>query len=238
MSEPVAIDGSEAPHVVRRIVVWRRLEPGDVRTPGSEVAPESPHLEAKILEVAISQKLAEDLDRIARKKDEIAAASSGWMARYEPAGVLLAISGSALVGAWLDYLPDGIVPFAAVGVLVSGVLGRLSLARKRNLENASARQWKGTRESEELEEITARLAPGWDRFARAIKDDSGFRTDVRVGDIHQAERLVSIDPQRLAHPSTWKDQSAKNEVRYGWMYADGRVIEQTAELEDAPKDTL
>ena len=61
----------------------------------------------------------------------------------------------------------------------------------------------------------------------------GFRTDVRVGDIHEAERLVSVSLERITHPDTWKADAEEREVRYGWVFSDGRYDEQVAELEES-----
>ena len=110
---PIAIDGSDPPHVVRKIVVWRRLEPGDIRTPGTELSAESPHLEAKVMKVAIAESLHADLTRLWKKKDETTAATTQWTTRYEPAGVLFATGGGAMVGVLLDYLPLDVFWFAA-----------------------------------------------------------------------------------------------------------------------------
>lgn len=232
MSEPTAIDGSDGPLIVRRIVVWRRLEPGDVRTPGTELAPESPHLEAKILEVGIAQALFDELERLQQKKDEVTSIASGWMTRYEPAGVLFATGGALAVGAWLDYLPFLVLPVAGTLVLLGVALGVMTRALKLKRDKDAEARWKATKERDELAKIERRLTPRWERFATKLREDTGFRADVRVGDIHEADRLVSIDPSRLTHPDTWKPDPKPNDVRYGWMYADGRVVEQRAELED------
>lgn len=232
MSKPTAIDGSDGPLVVRRVVVWRRLEPGDVRTPGTELAPESPHLEAKVLEVGISRELFEDLERLEKKRGEVTAGASAWVTRYEPAGAVFATGGGLVVGAWLDYLPPFVLPFGAavtaLGVAAGMATRVLKLKRDREVEA----RWRATKEREELAKIERRLTPRWERFATKLREESGFRADVRVGDIHEADRLVSIDPSRITHPDTWRPDPKPNDVRYGWMYADGRVVEQRAELED------
>src|SRR5690606_41596474 len=100
MTKPTAIDGSDGPLVVRRIVVWRRLEPGDVRTPGTELAPESGHIEAKTIEVGIAEELFADLEGLQKKRDEALSLASRWSARYEPARVLFAGRASVRVAAW------------------------------------------------------------------------------------------------------------------------------------------
>lgn len=232
MSEPTAIDGSDGPLTTRRIVVWRRLEPGDVRTPGTEIAPESPHLEAKILEVGIAEELHADLARLWKKRDEVTAIASSWSARYEPAGILFAIGGSLAIAGLLDMLPFESLPLAGSLAVLGAAVGVWTRVRKRALEREAAKRWRATDEREELEKIEKRLTPRWERFATKLREEEGFRTDVRVGDIHEAERLVSIDPALLTHPDTWKADAGKNDVRYGWMYRDGRVVEQKAELED------
>jgi hypothetical protein len=232
MTEPVAIDGSTGPLVARRIVVWRRLEPGDVRTPGTELAPESTHLEAKIIEVGIARSLHDDLARIQAKRDATASRATGLSTRYEPAGVLLTIGGSLAVGAWLDYLPDVVLPVAGSLVVLAFAVGAFTKANKKRREVEADRAWRVTEERGERERIEKRLAPRWERFATKLREDTGFRAEVRVGDIHEADRLVSIDVERITHPDTWTPDPKPNDVRYGWRYADGRIVEQKAELED------
>ncbi len=236
MTKPTAIDGSDGPLVVRRIVAWRRLEPGDVRTPGTEIAPESPHLEAKILEVGIAEALLEELERLEAKRAEVTAAASGWLTRYEPGGVLFATGGALAVGAWLDYLPEYVLPFAGSLVVLGIAVGTMTRAFKLRRDKAAEKSWRATKERDELAKIERRLEGRWERFATRLREETGFRTDVRVGDIHEADRLVSIDPKRIAHPDTWRPDPKPNDVRYGWMYADGRVVEQKAELEDTAED--
>jgi hypothetical protein len=229
---PTAIDGSDGPLVTRRIVVWRRLEPGDVRTEGTEIAPESPHLEAKIVEVGIAKARHEEMARLWKKKDEVTAIAASWTTRYEPAGALLAIGGSLVVATLLDMLPLVVMPFAASLVVLAAAAGFATKMRKVARDREAAARWLKTDERVGLEKIEKLLLPRWERFATKMREESGFRTDVRVGDIHEADRLVSIDPALLTHPSTWSADALPNEVRYGWMYRDGRVVEQKAELED------
>jgi hypothetical protein len=235
VDKPTAIDGSDGPLTTRRIVVWRRLEPGDVRTPGTEIAPESPHIEAKIIEVGIATELHEDLARLWKKRDEVTSIATTWTARYEPAGVLFAIGGSGVIATLLDMLPFMMLPLSVSFVVLGATVGVWTRARKRTREREAARRWRATEEREELEKIEKRLVPRWERFAAKLREEEGFRADVRVGDIHEADRLVSIDPALLTHPDTWKPDAEPNEVRYGWMYRDGRVLEQKAELEDNTK---
>lgn len=237
MSKPTAIDGSDGPLVVRRVVVWRRLEPGDVRTPGTELAPESPHLEAKVLEVGISRELFEDLERLEKRRAEVTSGATAWVTRYEPAGAVFATGGGLVVGAWLDYLPPFVLAFGAavtaLGVAAGMATRVLKLKRDREVEA----RWRATKEREELAKIERRLTPRWERFATKLREESGFRADVRVGDIHEADRLVSIDPARITHPDSWRPDPKPNDVRYGWMYSDGRVVEQRAELEDTDEES-
>lgn len=232
--EPIPIDGSEGePLVTRRIVVWRRLEPGDVRTPGTEIAPESPHLEVKILEVGIAASLHDRLRELWTKRDEATAVASGWSARYEPAGVLFTIGGAMAVGIGLDYLPRAALPLAGSFVALGFAVGVLTKMRSVRGRLQADRRWRDMPERGELEKIERTITPRWERFATKLRDESGFRTDVRVGDIHEADRLVSLEVARLTHPDTWRPDPKPNEVRYGWRYSDGRVVEQQAELEDA-----
>ncbi|HJL16297.1 MAG TPA: hypothetical protein RMH99_11610 [Sandaracinaceae bacterium LLY-WYZ-13_1] len=232
MDEPIAIDGSEGPLVVRRVVVWRRLEPGDVRTPGTEIAPESPHLEAKVVPVGIAEDLLADMTRLWDKRDEVTEVAHGWSARYEPAGILFALGGGLLVGTWLDYLPETVTLFAASVALLGVAIGVYTRVQKGRLEAHAERRWHDTEERLELERLEKRMARRWERFVERLREE-GFRTDVRVGDVHEADRLVSVDVSRLTHPETWRADGREDEVRYGWVYGDGRVVEQVAELEDS-----
>ena len=236
MTTPTAIDGSDGPLVVRRIVVWRRLEPGDARTPGSELAPESPHLEARVVEVGIAKALFDDLERLHAKHDEVMLLASRWSRRYEPAGVLFTIGGSMVVGAWLEYLPAYTLPFAASLVLLGVAVGVVTKVLKSKSEREAEQRWRTMPEKNELAAIEKRLEPRWERFATKLREETGFRADVRVGDIHEADRLVSLDPARVTHPDMWRPDPKPAQVRYGWRYADGRVIEKEAELEDTDED--
>jgi hypothetical protein len=230
---PVVIDASDGPHVVRKVVVWRRLEPGDARTPGTEVSAESPHLEAKVIDVAISKDLHADLKRLWKKRDEVTAIAEAWNTRYEPAGVLFSIGGGGLVGVLLDYLPPEAfwvcTSFTGLGIAV----GWYTRATKAKAEADAGKAWFRTDERKQLESIEKRLEPRWKRFAKKLLQNDGFRTEVGVGDIHEADKLVSIDLERISHPDTWKADAEEREVRYGWVFGDGRYAEQVAELEES-----
>lgn len=236
MDDPVAIDGSDGPLSTRRVVVWRRLEPGDVRTPGTELTPESPHIEAKIVTVGVAASLRDELERLWAKKLEATAAARGWSTRYEPAGVPFALGGGLAIGAWLDFLPDVVLPFAGSLTTLGAAIGFFTRTRKRAREREAEQRWQKMPEREQLAAIEKTLRPRWERFAERLKDEQGFRTDVRVGDIHEADRLVSLDVDALVNPATWTAEPGENEVRYGWVYADGRVVEQVAELEDTERE--
>lgn len=238
MTEPTAIDGSDGPLVTRRLVVWRRLEPGDARTPGTELAPESPHLEAQILEVGIAETLFEDLKRLEAMREAAHAVRARWTTRYEPAGVLFTVGGAVSAGALLQYVPPFVLPFTLSLALLGVGVGFWTRSRKTKSEREAERRWRAMPEHKELASIEKRLLPRWERFATKLRENTEFRADVRVGDIHEADRLVSLDPARIAHPDTWRPDAKPTDVRYGWRYADGRVIEKEAELEDtdAPED--
>ncbi len=228
---PIAIDGSGEPQVVRRLVVWRRLEPGDVRTPGTELSAESPYLEAKVVEVGVSEATLARLEALheARAAAEV---SGGWMTRYEPAGVLLTVGGGLSVGALLDYLPDVVLPATGSLAVLGVAVGVLTRARKAKAEAEAQRRWQATDERRELERLEKRLGPRWERFARELREETGFRTEVGVGDIHEADRLVSIERARLCDPASWRPDAREGEVRYSWVFRDGRAVEQIAELEE------
>ena len=234
MDQPTRIDGGEGKAVVvRKVVVWRRLEPGDARTPGTELSPESPHLEAKILEVAIGKKMFADIVRLWKEKDAVNSVSAGWTARYEPAGVLFATGGSGMVAVLLDYLPLEAFWVSGSIALLGIAVGTWTRARKTKTDADAESAWRAMPERRELTQIEKILAPRWKRFSDRLREETGFRTDVRVGDIHDAERLVSIDPARMSHPDMWRPDEHPKEVRYGWVFADGRCVQQVAELEDS-----
>jgi hypothetical protein len=233
MDAPLALDRSDGPLAVRRLVVWRRLEPGDARTPGTELAPESPHLEARVVEVGIAESLREELARLQRARDEVTTIGGGWSTRYEPAGVLLASGGGLSVGVGLEYLPAGLWPFALSLAGLGAAVGVFTRTRKDRRAREAERRWRDAPERAELEALEARLRPAWRRFVDELREE-GFRTEVRIGEAHEAERLQSLDEARLAHPDTWAPDAAPEEVRYGWVFADGRVVEQVAVLEGDP----
>ena len=105
--------------------------------------------------------------------------------------------------------------------------------RKRKAETEAALLWQKTDERRALEQIDKTLTPRWKRFSQKLLESSGFRTEVRIGDVHEADRLASIELERISHPDTWRPDEKPREVRYGWVFSDGRFVEQVAELEDA-----
>ncbi len=234
MEDPVRLDGGEGGAVVvRKLAVWRRLEPGDERTPGTEISPESPHLEVKIVKVAVGKTMYADAQRLWKKRDEVNAVASGWTRRYEPAGALFATGGSGMVGVLLDYLPLEVFWLSGSLAILGVAVGAWTRARKTKAEREADAAWRATPERRELEQIDKTLSPRWRRFAKRLHEASGFRTDVFVGDVHDTDRLVSIDLARITHPDTWRPDDKPDEVRYGWLFADGRYVEQVAELEDS-----
>ncbi|MCA9613688.1 MAG: hypothetical protein KC586_13120, partial [Myxococcales bacterium] len=233
MDAPIRLDGTEKGPVVRRkIVVWRRLEPGDVRTPGTEIAPESPHIEAKVIQIAIAKKTFEELERLWKKRDEVTAVAAQWTTRYEPAGVLFAIGGSGMIAVGLDYLPPALFWVCASFTGLGAAVGLLTRARKAKADGEATAAWNRTEERRALDQLEKTLTPRWKRFSQKLLEKEGFRTDVRVGDVHDADRLVSIDADRITHPDTWRADEKRREVRYGWVFSDGRYAEQVAELEE------
>ncbi|MFK7991697.1 MAG: hypothetical protein AB8I08_37115 [Sandaracinaceae bacterium] len=233
---PHAVDGSKGELVVRRLVVWRRLEPGDARTPGTEIAPEHEHIEARVVEVGIAPSLRNDLVRLGRVRDEALEQKSSWTARYEPAGVLFSVGGGIAVGTWLDYLPDVLQPVAASLAVIGACVGLFTRRRRDRVDKATQQRWQKTDEHREASQIEKSLRPRWERFATRLLEETGFRVELRVGDVHEAERLISLDPDALCDPATWLPDQAEDEVRYGWGFADGRVVQQVAILEDNEED--
>ncbi|MBZ0121237.1 MAG: hypothetical protein K8H88_29850 [Sandaracinaceae bacterium] len=231
--ETHAIDGSSGPLIERTVVVWRRLEPGDVRTPGTEEAPESPYLEAKLCKVGIARERHADLARLWKIREAVLGKSGNWMTRYEPAGVTFTLGAAFVVGIWLDYLPEQLLTGAGALMLAGVAIGVITRLRKRQHERATAAKWSAREERAELARHEKILREGWERFGKNLKE-AGFRTDVRVGDLDEADRLCSIDTGAIIDPATWEPSKKADQVRYIAVLPGGRAIERVAEVEDDP----
>jgi len=233
MSEPEvrAVIPGEGPSVRRRIVVWRRLEPGDVRSPGAVFAPESPFLEARCVEITLPLSFHASMVRLAEARARARALPKTAWIEYEPAGVLIAGAGGAAFGAWLDYLRpaslflNGAAVVGSLGVVLAVVAKR----RRARAEADAAQRWATSKEKPEHDEIARTLAEGWFRVVQDLKRDTGFHTEVRVAEgSTDPLRLASIDPRPLLgggsfDPEDWLPTEGGG-VRYEAMHASGELV--------------
>lgn len=223
------VEGPE-PLLRRRIVVWRRLEPGDVRTPGSLAVPESPFLEAKVLDIAIPLELHERMKSLAEARARATAIPRSPLLEYEPAGVLISGAGGIGVGVWLDYLrPAEVFQWIALGALIAGLaLAVIAKVRRRSAEAKAASRWSAASERKEHEEVSRELAESWIRFSQNLKRDTGFHTEIRVAEgSSDPLRLASIDPRPMTQGSMDPEDFLPTEgggVRYEALHAAGEIV--------------
>lgn len=226
-----AIVEGPGPVVRRRIVVWRRLEPGDVRTPGSLPVPESPYLEAKVLDISIPVSVHEEMKRLAAARARATAMPVSPLLRFEPAGTLIAAAGGMGVGTWLDYLrPAEVFSMITLAALVIGILLAVyGKARLRAEQSAAAARWQAAPEREEYEALARRIAEQWASFAQKLRKDTGFHTEIRVAEgSSDPMRLASIDPRPFAagagfDPEDWMPTEGGG-VRYETIHAAGEIV--------------
>lgn len=235
------VDG-DGPLVRRRIVTWRRLEPGDVRSPGSLEVPESPFLEAKLVEVAVPASVHEDMVRLAKARAKATALTKVPLIDYEPAGVLIAAAGGMAVGAWLEYLRPASWFLIAAGVLfvVGAIVAAVAKRRRAVVEAEAEARWLSAPERKEHDALARELAQGWLRFAQTLKRESGFHVEIRVAEgSSDPLRLASIDPRPLEgasgfDPEDWLPTEGGG-VRYEALHAGGeiatRLMPNTKEIE-------
>jgi hypothetical protein len=223
------VDG-EAPFVRRRIVVWRRLEPGDVRTPGSVNVPESPFLEAKVVDIALPRAVHDEMKRLASVKASTTAIPKSPLLEYEPAGVLISAAGGIGIGVWLEYLrPIEVFQPIAIAAGILGVgLALVAKSRRRKAENEAAERWRNAPEREDYERMARDLAAGWARFVHAIKE-RGFHTEIRVAEgSNDPLRLASLDPRPFQgaqgfDPEDWLPTEGEAGVRYEVIHVGGEI---------------
>lgn len=199
------IDGSSGPLVRRKILVFRRLEPGDVRTPGTHLLPHSPYLEALPVEVAMGKSFHDDMVRVQQKRAETLTAGKSLMQSFDIPGMLIAGAGGGVVGSYLGYMPEHFRP-ALLGIFGVGVaFGVVTFVLRKRAEEAALQRWKSLPEYKEHERIGRELAEAWVRFTAQVKRESGFHTELRVGEGgSDPQRLCSIDPRGfLAIPPTF-----------------------------------
>ena len=241
---PGASTPGEGAPVRRRVVVWRRLEPGDVRTPGSIDVPESPFLEAKVVEIAVPAAVHAEMVRLAAARASATALAKVPLIDYEPAGVLIAAAGGMAVGAWLEYLRPAswFFPAAAVIFVVGVIVATIAKRRRAVVEAEAAARWERAPEKEEHDALARELAQGWLRFAQDLKRDTGFHVEIRVAEgSSDPVRLASIDPRLMDgakgfDPEDWLPTEGGG-VRYEALHAGGeiatRLMPGTMEVGDA-----
>ena len=226
----------ETTWVRRKMVVFRRLEPDDVRTAGSFVVEESPYLEARLVELRIPKKTHREMVALAKKRRDTLSIASGLMRSYEPAGWLLAGAGGGLVGVWLDYLPFAFL-WPLVGVLIAGVgVGIATRFGRTNAEAEADRRWGASPDKKEHDALARELAESWAAAQASLKRESGFHTVIRVaeGSVDPL-RLASIDPRPYAadpplfDPDDFLPSEESGAVRYELVHATGEVVTRALE---------
>ncbi|MDQ3031884.1 MAG: hypothetical protein M3Y87_05655 [Myxococcota bacterium] len=223
------VDG-KGPLVRRRIVAWRRLEPGDVRTPGSIDVPESPFLEAKLFEIGVPAEVHAEMKRLAAAKTKATAIPSSPLTEYEPAGILISAAGGIAVGVWLEYLrPETWFNYAAMVLGAIGVvLAVVAKQRRRAAEAEADARWSAMPEKKEYESLAREVAQGWVRFTQTVKKDAGFHVEIRVAEgSSDPLRLASIDPRPMVaargfDPEDWMPTEGGG-VRYEALHTAGEI---------------
>lgn len=222
------VDGSTGPLVRRKIVVFRRLEPGDVRTPGSHQLPHSPYLEGKVVDVALSKSFHDDLVRVEAKRAEVLGTGDGSLLhRFDIPGVILAGAGATWIGSYLGYAPESFRPALAVAFGVGVVLALATRVLKARADAAATERWKTVPERKEHERLGRELAEAWIRFGSQVKSEHpGFHTEVRVGEGGTTpQRLCSIDPRGfVAIPPSFDSQDWLPTVGGGVRYEEIDVM--------------
>lgn len=239
------VDGSTGPLVKRKIVVFRRLEPGDIRTPGTHQLPHSPYLEGKVLDLALSKSFFDDMERVEKKRQEILGSGDGSLLhRFDIPGILIAGAGATLVGSTMGYAPVSLRP-VLIGILVVGVvLGFVTRALKSRADAEAQARWKAAPEHKENERLGRELAEAWVRFSAQVKrEHDGFHTELRVGEGSTApQRLCSLDPRGFtAMPPTFDSQdwlpTVGGGVRYEEIDVMGELVTRGLEgVDDWPED--
>jgi hypothetical protein len=232
-------DATDASFVRRKVVVFRRLEPGDVRSEGSHKLEESPYLEARVLELAVPKRIHEEMVALDKKKREALSVATGYFRSYDPAGVLLATGGTGLFGIWLDYLPSAFwMPFAAI--MLFGVAVGVWTKRASQLGIAeAAKRWTESADRKSYDLLAKDISEAWTRVANTIRREDGFYTDLRVAEgSADPVRLASIDPRPYTSeppafdPDDFLPSVATGDdcpVRYEHVHATGEVITKSIE---------
>lgn len=225
------VDGSAGPLVRRKVLVFRRLEPGDVRAPGARPMPESPYVEAKVLDVAVGKSTHDDMVRLAKRRAEVLDAGQSLLHRYDLPGMVIAGSAAGFLGSYFDYVPERFRVGLGVAFVIGVVLGVVTRSLRKAAEEAALARWSALPESKEHDRLARDLAEGWERFASQVKrEHEGFYTELRVAEGSTApERLCSIDPRPFGErpprfdPEDWLPTEGGG-VRYEVVDAMGEIV--------------
>ena len=237
------VEGSHGPLVRRKVLVFRRLEPGDVRTPGSHTLPHSPYLEAKLVEVALSKSLHEDMIRVSAKRAATLTADRSLLHTFDIPGMVLGAAGGGIAGSFLGYMPNHLRPalWALFGLGVA--LGIVTRLLRRRAEEEAAARWAAMPEHKEHERIARELSEGWLRFSALVTRELGFHTELRVGEgSSEPQRLCSIDPRGfMAVPPTFDPEdwlpTEGGGVRYEEVDVMGELVTRGLEgVDDVPTE--
>lgn len=227
--------------VRRKIVVFKRLEPGDSPSLGSHPLKESPYLEGRVVEIAIGKELHERMVALEKRRTGTVRDTVSLGAKYDIPGMLIAGAGGGMVGAFFDFLPLHIVPYLA-GIFGLGVvLGFVTRVRKRGGEIAAEERWKAMPEQKEYDALARDLSDAWISFANELKKDPGYHVELRVAEgSDDPLRLASIDPRGfIAMPPTFDPEdflpTEGAGVRYEVVHAQGEVVTRLLEgVKDSP----
>ncbi|MFO0681847.1 MAG: hypothetical protein U0234_07350 [Sandaracinus sp.] len=235
MSVRVLLGDATGPLVRRKIVVFRRLEPGDTMQLGSHPLRESPYLEGKILEIALGKSVHDDMTRLAKRRAEVLSEASGLLSSYDLAGMIVSGAGGGLFGVWLDYLPGWLTPYLVGAIGVGAVVGFWTRMRKRGAELAAEEKWRAAPERKEHDELARTLSEKWIAFGLDVKKEMGFHTEVRVAEgSDDPLRLASIDPRGFVAMPPYFDPedflpTDGAGVRYEAVHAGGEVVTRLCE---------
>ncbi len=232
-------DATDTAWVRRKIVVFRRLEPGDVRSEGSHVLEESPYLEARLLELALPKRVHDEMVALDQKRREIKAVASGYFRSYDPAGVLFASGGTGLFGAFFDYLPRLFFYPSIVLMVLGVVVGFLTKRASLNGIAEGEKRWNESADRKAYNQVAKDISEAWIRAANTIRREDGFYTDLRVAEgSADPLRIASLDPRPYTSdppafdPDDFLPSVATGDdcpVRYEQVHATGEVITKSVE---------
>lgn len=238
------VDGTDGPLVRRKILVFRRLEPGDVRATGARAMPESPYVEAKLLDLAVGKDVHDDMVRLHKLRESVLDAGASMLHRYDLPGIVIAGAGAGIFGTYFDYVPERFRTGLFITFVVGVVLAFVTRSLRKAAEEAALARWRAMPESREHDELAADLLAGWERFQAAMKrEHPGFHAELRVAEGSGApERLCSIDPRPFADrpprfdPEDWLPTEGGG-VRYEVVDGMGEIVTRALDgVDDVPTE--